>query len=163
MLAEFTFRSCSWLLGKPSHTVCLFPRTSSTETKTNPSGPRPALKQENWEDNTERETERRADKHRRDGTVPLWGEHVSRLCFESGMCSRPQWVVDLYSDRPAFKGRDMFGVLWSCRWFLAAFMPYLFVQKGLANGLGWPLDRHNRLGFAGVGHCDNNPRDRRCC
>lgn len=41
-----------------------------------------------------------------------------------------------------------------------ALVSYLFVQQGLADRLGRPLDRDIRLGILGVGHCDAIPGDK---
>lgn len=46
--------------------------------------------------------------------------------------------------------------MWESTGYLAL-VSYLFVQQGLADGLGRPLDRDIRLRIVGVGHCDAIP------
>ena len=52
-------------------TVSFLPSTSGTEAETNPRGPSSPLEEEHGEDNTEGETEGRADNEGGDGAIPL--------------------------------------------------------------------------------------------
>jgi len=54
-----------------THTITLFPSSSSTESKTNPCGPSPPSEQEYREYNAEGETERGSDEHGGEAAVPL--------------------------------------------------------------------------------------------